>query len=136
MEKPPAFFCRAIPWGTWISTHIDVGTNDFEAHTASATRGFSNQQIESNHPGFTKAYLLLDSLDIDAFFMTRMLKFCILRADGLPLDQFLEQSDTLSLIKHGMSLGLMGQELAELVASSVRVQHDVELPNDLGSHTC
>lgn len=132
METPAYFVGKDTTWLHWVGTEVDFHAKVTITHIALGRQGiYSNTMVEANYPGFYRAYEALSAIGCDKYFVTHVLKFCILRADCLDLDQFLVQSKLLMKVEATLAIGLRWDEVHRLLLKGCRVPNAAELPDDL-----
>lgn len=135
MDTPEHFVDFSLPWCEWA--HTEIGVANYSVVVGAASFGpvlYTKTAVDAKYPGFVSAYESLTSIGCDRNFVTDVLKFCILRADGMDLTQFLEQSAMLNKIEAALAIGLSGPELAKMSVADGPVNDTTSLPDDFG-HT-
>lgn len=133
MQTPEYFIDNATPWCGWVHTEIDVYERGIIAGTVpSGYILYTVAEVELNYPGIIKTCKSLASIGCDRKFVTHMLKFCIIQADGHDLNTFLERAQLLNKVEAALAIGLSGKELTEALLNVNSVLVSMDLPEDFG----
>lgn len=130
MNTPEYFMSPSTAWHNWVSTtaaHVD---SHFICASAGRFVNSPKYYVEKKHPGFTAAYKTLVALGCDQYFVTSVLKFCIIHADS-QLDDFLIASKVLKVIPTALSMGLTGDEFVASLSIGAIESTNISLPNDM-----
>lgn len=131
MKSPEYFFLAETRWNNWATTKVNDFAHIIVVGTHVGPSFFcARTQVDAKYPGFFDACLTLSGLGCDETCVTEVLKFCILRADGLDLNKFLIEAQLLSKIEIGIAIGSSTQDLVmSLEANPPAISN--EPPNDM-----
>lgn len=133
METPEYFIDRNMSWRSWLCTKPNLAKTGLNAGLPpSGSVFYTNHKVDSKYPGFVRAHDVLTNIGCDGVFITDVLKFCILHADGVDLADFLVKSETLNKVETALAIGLSGEELTKLLTSTSLAVSSPELPDGLG----
>lgn len=86
MNKPKDIF--GIDWDLWSATYLFPLSGKFNYPQIDCVR--TTAEVDNLYPGFTAAFVKLESLGCNRSFITSVLKYCITTANGEQLDSFLQ----------------------------------------------
>lgn len=130
METPEYVFSPPIEWNAWNSTGSYLGEIYFISYTKPFATLRSVHSVNDNYPGFFNALQKLESLGCDEFFVTSILKYCMLHSADERMDIFLERTFTDKVIQTAVSIGLSGEGLLSTLAQTSS-QANPDLPVDI-----
>lgn len=130
MNNPAYFMSRLTPWDTWRSTIPSHGNTHYLCVSDTAGAHRQQREVEERHPGFIPAYNTLAALGCDKYFVTSVLKLCIIHASG-QLDEFLASTELLKAIPTALAIGLTGDEFVAMHSMNALVGPEVALPCDM-----
>lgn len=131
MSHPEHFFRNSIPWDSWVTTERAPRSYEMEIGCDGYVSRPNKKKLDEKHPGFTFAYETLSYLGCDSYFVTDLLKFCLVHAKGMPLDTFLLDSNILPMIRVAVDLAMPIDELAPLLIDAVHIEQKAELPDGI-----
>lgn len=116
-NKPEYFF--ALPWERWFSTQLVKNENaSVQFMYGDENRCFTDSSsIEAKYPGFINGYDTLTAKGCDEFFVTAVMKHCILSSNLSRVDEFLYDPVFMASVDNALSLGLTGDDLTSYFMS-------------------
>lgn len=130
MVIPDYFMSSLSPWDTWISITTSSRDTEFLCESDGLSINRPQYNVEDKHPGFIAVYKTLTALGCDKYFVTSVLKYCIIQADGNLYD-FLTASEVQKSIPTALSIGMTGVEFVGSLSISTIECTDSLLPNDM-----
>lgn len=133
MKTPNHFVSSLVSWDNWISTQSVPAHNQYDCGSRRMHTHLNKTDVERMYPGFNKTYDVLTSLGCDNYFVTCVLKHCIIHANGAPLDTFFAQAEMQKAVETALSLGLSGYDLVAALTEANTTHPIVKLPKDIES---
>lgn len=130
MEKPP-YFENIMPWDSWKVTFSSIEGNTVMFGFQKFMTSQSKSLINAHYPGFTNAMDVLAAMGCDNYFVTSVLKHCILHSENQSLHTFLSSSQTIKQVEQALAVGLTWDEYIETLSVASPVVHSDTLPTDL-----
>lgn len=136
MRTPDYFVDMGTPWCDWARTELELNNRRVIAGTVPfGSVAYSEDEVETEYPGFIKALEKLTELGCDRKFVTHILKFCIFQAQRANLATFLEQEPLLPKVEAALAIGLSGEEFVAAWGVIKPNDASIELPRELSFTT-
>lgn len=136
MKAPDYFVDMGTPWCDWARTELELNNNRVIAGTAPfGSVAYREYEVEGQYPGFIKALERLSEFGCDRKFVTHVLKFCILHAEGMNLVKFLDEYQLQAKVETALAIGLSGEELTQMLTNGTQSSLTALPPEDFNYST-
>lgn len=130
--KTPKYVAKSgCPWQSWKLTTRNQVTEYINVGEPFYMNPCPKKELEAYYPGFMAAYDILEARGCDTYFLTAILKFCIVEANHETLDVFLTRSNMLASIGIALNLGLSGNETVTMLIREKNIVLSSTPPSDL-----
>lgn len=114
-SNPESVFGGLFTWDYWTITRLHEDFNTLIVGNIAYNVVVLKEEIESDYPGFITSFTALSTLGCSEDFITKLLKFCIVNAQGRNMFDVLHEFELLQKVESAIALELSADELLALV---------------------
>lgn len=113
---PEYVFDGRFTWDYWTYTSNTSDPDTLAVGNVMYSIEVLKEDLDDDYPGFVNSYNELVALNCDDAFVTKLLKFCIINAQGNNMLEAMRDFDLLQKIHSALALGLTAEELLAAIA--------------------